>query len=58
MRAGTTQHGLPRARAQVDDYPLVAGDHITVEAWQNSGGNLAYSVGKDTMSVHAFYVGS
>src|SRR5437899_925477 len=38
--------------------PLVAGDHITVEGWQNSGGNLAYTVGKNTMWFEAAYLGS
>jgi hypothetical protein len=38
--------------------PLVAGDHVTVEGFQNSGGNLAYQVGKDASWMECHYLGS
>jgi len=38
--------------------PLAAGDHVTVETWQSSGGTLSYSVGKDTMAIEIQYIGS
>lgn len=38
--------------------PLVAGDHVTVEGWQNSGGNLAYNIGIDSMSIEIGFLGS
>src|SRR6266487_590139 len=38
--------------------PLVAGDHVTLEATQTSGGNLAFIVGKSTCWFDAHYLGS
>lgn len=38
--------------------PLMAGDHVTVEANQNSGGTLAFDVGKSALFFEANYLGS
>jgi hypothetical protein len=38
--------------------PLVVGDHVTLEGFQSSGGNLAYGVGKEELWFVAQYLGS
>jgi len=50
--------GLIRSHTVQWTGPLVAGDHVTMEAQQNSGGNLAFDVGKPVLWFESHYLGS
>lgn len=47
-----------RALTVIWQGPLVAGDHVTLEALQGSGGNLALNVGKFSVWIEAHYLGN